>query len=184
MKNLKFLLLASGILAISACKQLKQVAQGPAINAIDNIAALPTGTYFIINSGGGALTPLTSGVGENVFLRPFSRSGVQKWQITQHKSSKGAITYTISLAGSDNLFFQPYAVKDHTPIIGPRGGNGTSYKIVAGESPKSWYIKSVLFNGDALRTFVFSPNLPTEFRFEAPESTDKFLWKLVPAESM
>lgn len=183
MKNFEFILLVSGISVLSACKQLQQVTQGPAINAIDNTGAVPTGTYFIINAAGGALTPLSSGIGENVFLRPFSRSGIQKWQITLHKTAKGAVSYAIGLAGSDNLFLQPYPVKDHTPIIGPRGGNGTSYKIVAAESPKSWYIKSVLFNGDALRTFVFSPNLPTEFRFEAPESTDKFLWKLVPAES-
>jgi hypothetical protein len=84
-------LLLTTILSISACAQLKQVAQGPAINAIDNTSALPTGTYFIINAGGGALTPLNPGVGENVFLRPFTQSGVQKWQVTQHKTSKGVI---------------------------------------------------------------------------------------------
>ena len=182
MKSLKTILLLTITLEVTACAQIKQVAQGPAVNAIDNTTALPTGTYFIVNAGGGALNPLNPGVGENVFLRPFTKSGVQKWQITQHKTTKGALSYTISLKGSDNLYFQPYAVKDHTPVISPRS-NGTSFKITAAGSPKLWYIKSMLYNGDALRSFVYSPNLPTEIRFEAAENTDKFLWKLVPAEA-
>ena len=181
MKTFKTLLLLTTTLAVSACAQLKQVTQGPVINAIDNTVALPTGTYFITNAGGGALTPLNPGVGENVFLRPFTKSGVQKWHVTQHKTTKGVLTYTISLEGSDNLFFQPYAVKDHTPVISPRG-SGTSFKIIAAGSPKVWYIKSMLYNGDALRSFVYSPNLPTEIRFEAAENTDKFMWKFVATE--
>jgi hypothetical protein len=96
------------------------------------------------------------------------------------QNNKKVISYTISLEGSDNLFLQPYAVKDHTPVVGPRS-SGTAFKITAAGNPKLWYIKSSLYNGDAMRSFIYSPNLPTEIRFEAPENTDKFSWKLVPA---
>jgi hypothetical protein len=89
MKILKSVLLFSIALCFSACAQMKQIAQNSSpVNAIDNISAAPTGVYFIVNSGGSALTPLNPGVGENVFLRPFTKSGVQKWQVTQHKTTK------------------------------------------------------------------------------------------------
>jgi len=182
MKTIQLFTLALSILALSACAQLQQSVQGgnATANAIDHTTALPTGVYFIVNAEGKALTPLNPSIAENVFLRPFTKSGVQKWQVTQRKTTKGT-TYTISLDGSDNLYLQPYAVKDHTPVIGGRNNAGISYKITAAPSPKCWYIKSTFYNGDALRSFVFSPGTPTEIRFEAAENTDKFLWKFIPA---
>lgn len=181
MKTLRPVLSILLILSLSACAQLHVPPLNPTANAIDNTAPVPAGTYFIVNDSGMALTPNNSTVGENVFLQRFTKSGAQKWELTIHKTSKGD-TYTIRLAGTDNLYFQPYYVKNHTPIIAA-AGNTNSFKIVAAEGPKTWYIKSILYNGDALRSFVFSPNLPTETRFEAPENTGKFLWKLIPAGS-
>jgi hypothetical protein len=180
MKTVPSIISALLMLILPACAQLKHLEQGSSsANAVDNTSPLPTGTYFIVNAAN-ALTPVGPTAGQNVFLQPFTNSGTQKWDITQHKTTKG-ITYTIRLAGSDNLYFQPYAVKDHTPIIGSNS-SGTTFRITAAPGPKSWYIKSGFYNGDALRSFVFSPNLPTEIRFEAAENTDKFLWKLVPAD--
>jgi len=185
MKTIHFFTLVLSILALSACAQLQQATQSGSTttNAINNTNALPTGVYFIVNAEGKALTPLNPSIAQNVFLRPFTKSGIQKWAVTQRKSNKGAITYTISLDGSDNLYLQPYPVKDHTPIIGARNNAGVSYKITAASSPKCWYIKSTFYNGDALRSFVFSPNTATEMRFEAAEHVDKFLWKFIPANN-
>lgn len=183
MKILQIFTLLLATLALPSCAQLQQASQGSnaAANAVDNTAALPTGVYFIVNAEGKALTPLNPSVAENVFLRPFTKSGMQKWAVTQRKSNKGLITYTISLDGADNLYLQSYPVKDHTPVIGSKSNSGISYKITAAPSPKCWYIKSTFYNGDALRSFVFSPNTPTEMRFEAAENNGKFLWKFIPA---
>lgn len=182
MKTIQIFILLLSTLTLSSCAQLQQAGMvgNTTANAIDNTVALPTGAYFIVNAEGKALTPLNPSIAENVFLRPFTKSGTQKWQVTQRKTAKGT-TYTISLDGSDNLYLQPYAVKDHTPVIGGRSNAGISYKITAAQRPKCWYIKSSFYNGDALRSFVFSPNTPTEIRFEAAENTDKFLWKFIPA---
>lgn len=179
MKTLKLLTFMLSVFTLSASAQLLHVGQSNnTANAIDNTKALPTGIYFIVNAEGKALTPWGPSVGQNVFLQPFTKSGVQKWQVTQHKTTKG-ITYILVVDGTDNLYLQPYPAKDHTPIVSPRS-TGSIFKITAAGQPKLWYIKSVFYNGDALRSFVFSPNLPTEVRFEAPENTDRFLWKLVP----
>lgn len=182
MKAIQIFTLALTLFTLSACAQLRQLSQpgNSTANAIDHTDALPTGVYFIVNAEGKALTPLNPSIAENVFLQPFTKSGVQKWLITARKTAKG-ITYTISLDGADNLYLQPYAVKDHTPVIGARSNAGISYKITAAQNPKCWHIKSIFYNGDALRSFVFSPNTPTEIRFEAAENTDSFLWKFIPA---
>lgn len=178
MKTLKLSIAVLLTLAISACSQIKTIGQSMQMPAaIDNTIPPPSGTYFIVNNSK-ALTPWQPTVAQNVFLQPYSGSGTQKWEVKQYKTQKG-ISYTMRLAGTDNMYFQPNAVKDHTPMIGP-AGPGTSFRIVAAPGAKQWYIKSTFYNGDALRSFVFSPNLPTEIRFEAPEPTDKFTWKLIP----
>ncbi|RFZ90396.1 hypothetical protein D0C36_21630 [Mucilaginibacter conchicola] len=180
MKTLRITLWMALTLAISACSQMRSIGQSTSstANALDNTAPLPTGTYFIVN-GSSALTPWQPTVGQNVFLQSFNGSGTQKWDVTQNKTKKG-ISYTIKVAGSDNLYFQPFPVKDHTPMVGSPGNN-SSYRIVAGPGPKQWYIKSLFYNGDAMHSFVFSPNLPTEIRFDAAQATDKFSWKFIPA---
>ncbi|MDR6783376.1 hypothetical protein ABIE26_000136 [Pedobacter africanus] len=184
MKTIQIFAFVLTMITLSACAQLQQAGLGSnaTANAVDNTSTLPTGVYFIVNAEGKALTPLNPSIAENVFLRPFTKSGVQKWLVTQRKTTKG-ITYNISLDGADNLYLQPYAVKDHTPVIGGRNNAGISYKITAAQSSKCWYIKSTFYNGDALRSFVFSPNTPTEIRFEAAENTGKFLWKFIPADN-
>jgi hypothetical protein len=180
MKNLLPAIAICLTLGLSACSTLKKGPVSAPIVAVDNTTALPSGTYFILNDDGSALTPWNTGVGENVFLQRFTKSGTQKWDITSHQTKKG-VTYTIKLAGTDNLYFQPYYTKNHTPIVNSPG-NGSAFKITAAQGAKVWFIKSLLYNGDALRSFVFSPNLPTETRFEASENTGKFLWKFVRAE--
>lgn len=181
MKTLKFAIVALLTLSISACSQMKTIGQSMQMpTGIDNTIPLPTGTYFVVN-GSKALTPWQPTVAQNVFLQPYSGSGTQKWEVTQYKTKKG-ISYTMRLAGTDNMYLQPNAVKDHTPMIGP-AGQGTSFRITAAPGAKQWYIKSTFYNGDALRSFVYSPNLPTEIRFEEPQETEKFLWKLIPTSS-
>ncbi|MGY4539407.1 hypothetical protein ACVW0P_003841 [Mucilaginibacter sp. UYNi724] len=178
MKTLKLSIAALLTFAISACSQMKTIGQSMQMPAgIDNTAPLPTGTYFIVN-GSKALTPLQPTIAQNVFLRPYSGSGMQKWEVKQFRTKKG-FSYTMRLAGTDNMFFQPNAVKDHTPMIGPAGA-GTSFRILAGPGAKEWFIKSTFYNGDALRSFVYSADSATEIRFEAAEPTDKFTWKFIP----
>ena len=181
MKTLKTSIALLLTLILGACSQMKTIGQSMQMPAgIDNTAALPTGTYFIVN-GGNALTPWQPTVAQNVFLQRYTGSGTQKWEVTQQRSKKG-ISYTFRLAGTDNMYFQPNAVKDHTPMIGP-AGQGTSFRVTAAPGEKQWFIKSTFYNGDALRSFIYSPNLPSEIRFAAPEATDKFLWKFIPTTS-
>lgn len=177
MKN--FAISAAAILVLMvSCKSIKQaVTHTVSINAVANQTPLATGVYYIISGTGQALTPLDATPGNNVFLRPFNRSGLQQWLITKKGTGK-TISYTIRLAGEvDGLWFQTYPVKDHTPIVGSASGN-VSYRIVPVQGKTdSWYIKSNRYNGDALHTYVFSPQLPTELRYDPEEQSPKFMWQ-------
>ena len=144
--------------------------------AVANQTPLAGGTYFIINNDL-ALTPVDAGPGQNVFLKPFNRCGLQQWIITR-TGSGNTISYTIRLAGEvDGLWLQGYPVKDHTPVIGTRSGN-ISYRIVpVPDQPGYWYIKSLRYNDDALHAFLFSKELPMELRFDPAENGSKYLWQ-------
>lgn len=180
MKTIKITLLSAGLL-LAACAPMKQFAQNlPGAQAeagMANNIPLSSGTYFIVNANNNqALTPLNPSVGENVFLRDFNHGGLQQWQVTRVPNTT---SYTIKLSGTDAMFFQPNYVKDHTPMVSP-GKNGASFRIQAAEGgPDYWLIKSVKFNGDALHSFVFSPNLPTELRFDPYDGDKKFIWRFI-----
>ena len=180
MKKIQISIIGLGLL-LSACAPMKQLAQSlpgaPAEAGVANNMPLSSGTYFIVNANSNqALTPLNQSVGENVFLRDFNHGGLQRWQVIRVPNTT---TYSIKLAGTDAMFFQPNYVKDHTPMVSP-GKNGTSFKIQAAQgTPDSWLIKSLKFNGDALHSFVFSPNLPTELRFDPTDGSRKFMWRFI-----
>lgn len=178
MKTIKLLAMCATFL-LMACKPIKQLSSGHLQerpeDVVSNAAPLATGDYFIVNDDNLALTPLNPTVGENVFLRNFNHGGMQQWHITR---TPNATTYTIKLVGSDAMFFQPYYVPDHTPMIGP--GKSISFRIVpAAGSTQRWLIKSLKYNGDALHSYVFSPNLPTEMRFNPSDGGRKFMWHFV-----
>lgn len=156
---------------------------GKSYTGVTNEKPLETGTYYIVNNGL-AMTPTDAMPGQNVFLNNFIKSGLQKWKVTKKVSGK-SINYTIRLAGDvDGLWFQTYAVKDHTPVIGSSAGSIITFKItpVAGKNTK-WLIKCNRYNGDALHSYVFSKELSTEMRFDPYEDGNtKFMWEFVNAE--
>ena len=179
MKTLKFLTLAGLSILMVACAPKRQLAQSRPENVeetMSNSAPLESGSYYIVNAGGLALTPWNAGAGENVFLQPFNHGGMQQWRVTKTPNTN---TYSIKLAGSDAMFFQPNYVKDHTPMVSP-GKTGASFRIQAATgSPDLWLIKSLKYNGDAMHSFVFSPNLPTEMRFDPSDGSRRFMWRFI-----
>lgn len=147
---------------------------------IDNTIALPSGTYFIINAKTNeALTPEGPTAGQNVFLKAFKKSGLQKWYVKQIKTKNG-ISYTIRFDGTDGLFLCPYPVADHTPIISTPNGKEASYSIKAATENKCWHIKSLHLNGDAMQSYIYSKETPTEIRFNPIEDSNKFYWMFIP----
>lgn len=181
MKPTRMLFTAFIFLTVS-CQALQNATTGlnVHINGIQNVSPLPSGTYYIVNGQHLALTPLEAGPGQNVFLRAFNRSGMQKWTVTR-SGSTGTPSYTLRFEGeTDGLWLQGFPVKDHTPIIGP-ASRPFSFKITAVPgTTDSWYIKSDHYGGDAMHSFVFSTELPTEIRFDPVENSPKFTWKFVP----
>ena len=172
-------LLLAFFFALFSCQTLQQ-GQEMSYSAVSNDVPLASGTYYIVNNGL-ALEPNNAMPGQNVFLKPFNKSGMQKWIVTKKVSGK-TVNYTIRLAGeTDGLWFQGYPVKDHTPIIGTAAGANVSYKIVpVPDSKTAWLIKSNRYNGDVMQSFVFSSELSTEIRFNPAEpENSKFRWEFV-----
>ncbi|WP_159076396.1 RICIN domain-containing protein [Flagellimonas amoyensis] len=72
---------------------------------------LEQGDYFIANVGTGrALTPVDAGMNSNTHLKPFNKSGMQKWTVkkytTKDKNGNEAISYTIQHVAS-GLYLRP-----------------------------------------------------------------------------
>lgn len=134
-----------------------------------------SGTYFIVNADKNlALEPLGATPGQNVFAKPYNKSGMQKWTINRIidiKTKKPTNRYNIRVAGEvADLNFLPYPVADHTSMLGPE-------KSVYVLQPLSgaFVIKSVARNGDAL--FVQEvPESFTDVKFGPSDSTAKFQW--------
>jgi hypothetical protein len=173
MKNLIIIGLSAAIMACTSLKPAKKATTANVQENVSNVVPLPTGKYFIVNAAGLALTPLNPSVAQNVVLQPFNHGGLQQWQIIKQPGS--ANSYTIKLVGADALAFQSYFVKDHTPMI--NSGRGTIFKIqaVPGRTDQ-WYIKNMQYNGDAMHSFIFSPELPVEIRFDPATPEAKFMW--------
>lgn len=134
-----------------------------------------SGTYFIINADKNlALEPLGATQGQNVFARPYNKSGMQKWTINRIidiKTKKPTNRYNIRLAGeTTGLNFLPFPVEDHTSMIGP-----DSATYVLQPLSGAFVVKSVSRNGDALFTQDV-PELPTEVKFGPSDNTAKFQW--------
>ncbi|MBO9591474.1 MAG: hypothetical protein J7599_01110 [Niabella sp.] len=178
MKQRIFLLLLTAVCLITG-NVFAQIKKNPAPVAAASETLLAGGTYFIVN-GNVALTPEAASLGQSVFLKPFRRSGLQKWVVTKTGTPKN-ISYTIKLAGdAEDLWFQPFpGISDRTPIISYKEGNVSSYKIipVPGKA-ELWYIKSLKNNGDALRAYMSDATAPLEMRFDPVEDGNtKFYWK-------
>ena len=147
------------------------------IKAVENIQPLAKGIYFIVNERGLALTPYQPSPGSNVFARSLNRSGIQKWEV----SPRSGGSYTIKLVES-NMFFQPHDVAERTAVLDITL-NGALFNIQADKSSStSWNIKSRKFRNDAMCSYVFSPELPTEVRFLPLEASKEFKWKFIAVE--
>lgn len=142
---------------------------------IKNDAAIKKGIYFIVNGNGQAIEPLGPTAGNNVFLRKFNKSGMQKWEILPQKDGN----YFIRLYESE-LYLEPHPAGERTAWL---DSSKSGYKIVADSgSDTHWYIKSKTRKGDAMRSYVFSSELATEIRFEPLEDDKKFKWEFISAE--
>ncbi len=142
---------------------------------IKNDKPVSKGIYFIVNENGQAIEPLGPTPGNNVFLRKFNKSGMQKWEVISQKDG----SYFIKLYESE-LYLEPHPAGERTAWL---DSSKSGYKIEAvKDSDDQWYIKSKARKGDAIRSYVFSPDLATEIRFEPAENDKKFKWKLISAE--
>lgn len=175
MKAIKIVVLGVSLL-MAACAPMKQMAQGRTDNAVSNTVPLPTGNYFIVNANGQALQPWQPSVTQNVFLQPFNHGGMQQWHVTRTPNTSN---YTIKLVGTDAMYLQPNYVKDHTPMIATDRA-GATFKITAATgSQQTWLIKCAKYNGDAMHSFVFSPELPTELRFDPSDGSQRYQWRFI-----
>lgn len=162
MKNIQF------ILAI-----LFSIGTFTGLNAqVKNDAALKKGIYYIVNANGLALEPTHETVSSNVFLKKFSKSGMQKWEVIPQKDG----SYSIKFYESEH-YLEPYPPnRDHTPIIGDK----SFFTIQADkDSGTYWNIKSKSLRGDAMRSYH---DYFDEIRFEPLEDDKKFEWEFISAE--
>lgn len=142
---------------------------------VKNDPTLKKGIYFIVNGNGQAIEPLGPTPANNVFLRKFNRSGMQKWEILPQKDG----SYLIKLYESE-LYLEPHPAGERTAWL---DSSKSGYKIESVKgSDDQWYIKSKTRKGDAMRSYVFAPELATEIRFEPVEDDKKFKWEFISAE--
>lgn len=138
---------------------------------VKNDAALKKGIYYIV-SNGLALEPNHETVSSNVFLKKFTKSGMQKWEVIPQKDG----SYLIKFYDSEN-YLEPYPpARDHTPIIGDKS-YFTIHKV--SDSDTQWNIKSKTLRGDAMRSYH---DYFDEIRFEPLENDKKFKWEFISAE--
>lgn len=140
-----------------------------------------SGTYFITNVGSDeAIQPLGATPGQNVFMYPSSKSGMQKWVLIRKIdpiTKKPTNRYTIKTAGETTLYLQPHpSVSDHTSILLPETST-YSFKPTA----SGILIESVALNGDAMYAFANPPS-NNEVRFGPSDGSTKFYWVFTPAD--
>jgi hypothetical protein len=174
LKSLKTLLL-SGV--ATAAVFAPQSGMQPAI-ATD----MPnTGMYFIINAlNDHALEPLGGTPGQNVFLSEYTKSGMQKWNLTRQidpKTKQPTNRYTIRLAGdSTKLYLAPFPVSNHTSIL-----DSSPSVFIVQPAGDDFVIRSVARNGDSL-CCVANPPLRDEVQIQPQDESSRFHWKFVKTE--
>jgi len=140
-----------------------------------------SGTYFIVSADTKeALQPEGNTAGQNVFLKEFNQSGMQKWIVTRKidpKTKKPLNRYTIRLSGENaDLYLQPFPAAEHTCMI----SNGASNFSLA-KAGDSFQLKSSAQNGDALFAFPSPPSY-TEARFGPSDGSTKYSWDFIAAK--
>jgi len=139
---------------------------------IKNDAPLKKGIYYIVNANGLALEPNHESARSNVFLRKFTKSGMQKWEVIPQKNGSYLFKFYASEA-----YFEPYPPnRDHTPYIDEKS-YFTLHKI--SDSKTQWTIKSKTLRGDAMRSYH---DYFDEIRFDPLEDDKKFKWEFISAE--
>lgn len=144
-------------------------------------AQLADGVYFIVNAHNNqAITPFGATPGQNVFLNPFNKSGMQKWvvkQLIDKQTGKPNGRYTIRFSGeTDGLYLAPFPAADHTSML----GEYNEYRIIAEDD--TYMIKSMARNGDALFVFQESPGM-LDVRIGTDEGSEKYRWTFEKAEN-
>lgn len=146
-------------------------------------ASLEPGDYFITNvDSGRALTPVGNGPNSNARLRPFTKSGMQKWtvkkNITRAKDGKVTLSYTIQHASS-GLYLRPYHVPDNGNAI--ISGSGPYGNFTLERDGGGFIIKNIGMGGDAM----YSKNLGFEDDepwFGPDAAMGTYRWQFVPME--
>ncbi|SMC64604.1 hypothetical protein [Moheibacter sediminis] len=139
---------------------------------VKNDAALKKGIYYIVNANGLALEPIHESVRSNVFLKKFTKSGMQKWEVIPQKDG----SYLFKFYESE-FYLEPYPPnRDHTPYIDEKS-SFTLQKV--SDSSTQWNIKSKTLRGDAMRSYH---DYFDEIRFEPLENDKKFKWEFISAE--
>lgn len=139
---------------------------------IKNDKPIERGIYFILN-GNQAIEPLGPTLGNNVFLKKYNKSGMQKWEVIPQKDG----SYLIRLYETE-LYLEPHPAGERTAWLDT---SRSGYKIEADEnSDTNWYIKSKARKGDAMKSY--SDGTFREIRFESAQDDKKFKWEFVKTD--
>ncbi|RAV27471.1 RICIN domain-containing protein [Sinomicrobium soli] len=141
------------------------------------------GDYFITNiATGRALAPVDAGVNSNTRLKPFHKSGMQKWAVKKYaakgKNGKEVISYTIRHIAS-GFYLRPYHVPDNGNAI--ISGNDSYSNFTILQDGENFIIKNIQMGGDAMysKNTGFSDDEPW---FGPDEDEDGYRWQFIPAE--
>ncbi len=142
------------------------------------------GEYYIVNaSTGDALTPVDVGVNSNTRLKPFKKSGLQKWTIKKRivkGTTASQVFFTIQNTAS-GFYLRPYHIPDNGNAIISTKDDMCEYKIEA--NGNNHIIKNVKMGGDAL--YVKDGGaLTDEPWFAADEGNEKFRWEFKNASPL
>lgn len=145
---------------------------------VSNNTPLANGVYYIIQGASGeAITPKgITQVTNEIYLKPFNKSGMQKWLVKKQGNGR----YLFLPAGNQDLYFTTFKDSPHwTAITDNRVGDTYAIKAAAGTA-NYFTIHSQYYAGDALRDFLVGGG--KEIKFVPLESNTKFYWQFIPAE--
>lgn len=138
---------------------------------VPNTEPLKKGIYYIVSSDGEAIEPLSESPGNNVFLKKFQKSGLQKWEVIPQKNG----SYFIKLMESE-LYLEPHPVGDRTAWLDSSKGG---YTISAAKNTTDkWIVKSKSRKGDAMKPLRIQHGM-TEVRFAPLDDSKNFQWEFI-----
>ncbi len=179
---MKQILILAAVFLTTACTTITPVTTGQGNTkgqqGVSNTSPIPNGVYYIVQvSSGEAVTPQgITQVTNEIYLKPFNKSGLQKWMVKRQGNGR----YLFLPAANTDLYFTTFPDKPGwTAITDNRIGDSYTLKAVVG-SQYYFSIHSKRYAGDALRDFLIGGY--KEIKFVPLENNTRFYWKFIPAE--